>query len=430
MMQTEVKEIGPCTMQVKIEMPPDKIKEKMDAKYTDFMASATVPGFRKGLAPRALIERKFGKEIRDEVKNDLIISACSDVFKEKNIKPVADPEIDFDKIPFDETKPLAFELVVEVEPTINLPEYTGIKVKKVPVELTDKDVDTALETIRQQHGEWQVLEKEKAKKGDMMVFNQETFIDGKRVHQNENSTMIIGQEVKFFGKPSADIGNSLNDMKSGDSKEVAIKVPDDAEKAEYRGKEAKLKITVKEVKRMNIPQLTEEWAKQIGLESISKMKEEVKKRLLVQKDKDAEYKIESQVLDAILDKTPFQLPESLVNEGVSYMLRRWTTQMLMEGHPEKEVAADLENMKTKAKGLAEKDIRIQFISDHIAKKEKIFVTEDEVNQRINELAGRYRKWPNEIRKYYEENQMMGQLRTDIREEKVRKLLREKAVITD
>jgi trigger factor len=429
-MQTEVKEIGPCKMQIKIEMPPEKIKEKLEAKYTDFMATATVPGFRRGLAPRELIERKFGKDIRSEVKNDLIISSCADAFKEKNIKPVADPEIDFDKIEFDEAKPLAFELVVEVEPTVNLAEYTGVKVKKTPVEVTAKDIDTAMEAIRQQNGEWQVLDKEKAKKGDMIVFDQETLVDGKRVHHNENSSMIIGQEVKFFGQPSSDIGNSLSDMKAGDSKEVKLKVPDNAEKAEYRGKESVLKVAVKEVKRINIPNLTEEWAKQIGFDSIAKMKEEVKKRLHAQKSKEAEYKIETQVLDAILEKTPFQLPESLVNDGINYLLRRWTTQMLMEGRPEKEVAADLENMKAKAKDMAERDIRLQFICDHIAKKEKIFVTEDEVNQRINELAGRYRKWPNEVRKYYEENQMMGQLRTDIREEKVRKLLREKAVITD
>ncbi|MEW6026599.1 MAG: trigger factor [Planctomycetota bacterium] len=429
-MQTEVKEIGPCKVQIKIEMPPEKIKEKLEAKYTDFAASATVPGFRKGLAPRSLIERKFGKDIRDEVKNDLIIAASSDVFKEKNLKPVADPQIDFEKIVLDETKPLAFEMVVEVEPTVNVAEYTGIKVKKVAVEVTDKDIDNALEAIRNQHGEWQVLAKEKSKKGDMLVFSQETFVDGKRVHNNENSTMIIGQDVKFFGKPSADIGNALGELKAGDSKDIKIKVPDDAEKPEYRGKEAVLKISVKEVKRIHIPKLTEEWAKQIGFDSLDKMKEEVKKRLAVQKEKEAEYKMENQVLDTILEKNNFQLPEVLVNEGVDYLLRRWTTQMIMEGMPEKEIAADLENLKAKAKDAAEKDIRIQFIADHIAKNEKIFVTEDEVNQRINELAGRYRKWPNEIRKYYEENNMMGQLRTDIREEKVRKLLREKAVVTD
>lgn len=430
-MQTEIKEVGPCKIQIKIEVPADKIKEKLDEKYTSFISSAVIPGFRKGFAPRELVERKFGNDIKEEFKNDIIGSSCADAFKDNNLKPISEPEIDYEKIIIEAAKPLSFNVTIEVEPTINLTDYTSVPVKKIiPAEINDKDIDTAIESIRTKHGEWQVLEKQAAKNGDMLVFNQETFIDAKRIHQNENTNFIIGSGIKFFGKTSNAIGDSLVGVKNGDLKEVDLKVPDDVEKTEYRGKEAKVKITVKEVKRLKIPELTEDWAKLIGFDSISHMKEEIKKRLQNQKEKEVEYKTEEQILDSILQKTDFQLPESLVNENINYLLRRWTLPMLMEGRTEKEVSGDVENMKTKAKETAVKELKIQFICDHIAKKEKIFVTEDEISQRINELAGHYHKWPNEIRKYYEENHQLGQLRADIREEKVRKFLREKAVISN
>jgi len=429
--KTEIKEIGPCKIQIKIEVPHEKIKEKLDEKYKDFISSAVIPGFRKGFAPRELVERKFGKDIKEDFKNDMISSSCEDAFKTHNLKPISEPKIDYQKIILEEAKPLSFDVIIEVEPTINLTDYTAVQVKKIiPDEINDKDINGAIENIRTKHGEWQVIENQPAKNGDMLVFNQETFIDDKRIHQNENTNFIIGSGIKFFGKTSSAIGDSLVGVKNGDFKEVDVKVPDDAEKTEYRGKEAKVKIAVKEVKQLKIPELTEDWAKLIGFDSISHMKEEIKKRLKTQKEREVDYKIEEQILDSILGKTDFQLPESLVDENINYLLRRWTLPMLMEGRTEKEVAGEMENMKTKAKEAAVKELKIQFICDHIAKKEKIFVTEDEINQRINELAGQYHKWPNEVRKYYEENHQMGQLRADIREEKVRKFLREKAIISE
>ncbi|MFH1230433.1 MAG: trigger factor [Planctomycetota bacterium] len=428
-MQTEIKEIGPCKIQIKIEVPAEKIKEKLNEKYSSFISSAVIPGFRKGFAPRELVERKFGKDIKEEFKNDIINSSSADAFKTHNVKPISEPQIDYDKIIVEETKPLSFDVIIEVEPTINLTDYTAIHVKKIiPAEVNDNDINNTIENIRTKHGEWQVLENQVSKKDDMLVFNQETFIDGKRIHQNENTNFIIGSGIKFFGKTSNAIGDALVGVKNGDLKEIDLKVPDDAEKTEYRNKEAKVKITVREVKRLKIPELTEDWAKLIGFDSVKHMKDEIKKRLQKQKEKEVDYKTEEEILDSILAKTDFQLPESMVNENINYLLRRWTLPMLMEGRTEKEVAGEMENMKVKAKDAAVKELKIQFICDHIAKKEKIFVTEDEINQRINELAGQYHKWPNEVRKYYEENHQLGQLRADIREEKVRKFLKEKAVI--
>jgi trigger factor len=429
-MQTDIKEIGPCKLQIKIEIPAETIKEKLNEKYKDFTASAIVPGFRKGLAPKDLIERKFGKDIRDEFKTDMIQTTLLDVVKEKKLQPIGDPQIDYEKIKLEESQPLAFEVVMEVEPTVTLTDYTGIKATKPAIDVTEKEIDESLEHVRKNRGEWHVAEKKAAQKDDMVIFNQETWVDNKRIHQAENSNYIVGQELKFLGKAANALSDAMVGVKTGDAKEVTLKVPDNAEKAEYRGKDAQLKITIKEVKELKFPELNDEWIKSIGFDSMKRMREEVKKQLLKHKEEEVNLKVEDQILEDLLKRANFPLPETLVNENVNNILRRWMTNMLVQKKPEKEIMAEVENLKPKAKELSEKELRVEFICDFITKKEKIFVTEDDMNQRINELAGRYQQLPNEVKKYYEDNNLTGQLRSEIREEKVRKFLREKAVITE
>jgi trigger factor len=429
-MQTEVKEIGPCKLQIKIEVSADKIKEKLEEKYKKFVSSVVIPGFRKGFAPRDLIERKFGKDIKEELKNDTIISSCTDAFKKHSIEPITDPEIDFNKITLDESTPLSFDVIIEVKPTIDLIEYTGIQINRIKIEVTENDIDKAIEDIRLRHSQWQPVENQPAKQGSLVIFDQETFVQGKSIYHQENSSVIIGTGTFFFGKPVKEIGDSFIGLRKGNSKELTLKIPEDAKQVEYRSKEASIKVHLKEIKVLKTPQLTEEWTKSIGFNSISNMRETLKKRLLETKEEERGYQMEEQILETILQKTDFPLPESLVNDNINYVLKRWATNMLLEGLSEKEIIPKIEEIKPKVKEMSEKELRIQFICDHIAKKEKIFVTENEVGQKINELAGRYNKWPNEVRKYYEDNHLMGNLRAEIREGKVRKLLREKAVITD
>ncbi|MEK7450112.1 MAG: trigger factor family protein, partial [Planctomycetota bacterium] len=139
-MQTEVKEVGPCKLLIKIEIPQAKVKEKLDEKYLKFVDNTAVPGFRKGKAPRSFLERKYGKDINDEVKLDLISTSYEEVLKEKKLSPIADPAIDYEKIPFDQAKPLNFEFTVEVSPEIKLEKYTDIEVKKEVAKVTDAEV--------------------------------------------------------------------------------------------------------------------------------------------------------------------------------------------------------------------------------------------------------------------------------------------------
>lgn len=429
-MQTEVKEIGPCKLSIKIEVPQKKVKEKLDEKYKQFLDTTVIPGFRKGKAPRSLVERKFGKDINNEVKTDLIGSSYEEVLKEKSLSPIGEPEIDYEKIVFDEKQPLNFDIVVEVHPTIDLKEYTGIKVKKATPEVTDTDMKNALENLRRSHAELVVVENEPVKEGDLMVVDQEVWADDKQVTKKENISLEAGPNLRIFNKPASEEAKSLIGMKPGETRQIKVKAPDDYKDPALKGKDVLFKVTLKEIKRVKLPGADDRWAKTLKFDSLKHLKDELNKRILSEKEKFAIRQMENNIIEEILKKTDFPMPEGLVKQGLDYLLKKRQIDMHSQKIPEDKINEELEKTKAESKETVVKDLKIHFILEHIARKEKIFVTEDEVGQRINEIASAYRKWPQEIKTYYERNKLMGQLRSELKEGKVRKLLREKAVLAD
>ncbi|MFA5793608.1 MAG: trigger factor [Candidatus Brocadiia bacterium] len=429
-MNVEMKEVGPCKVALNIEIPPDKIKTKLDEKFKSFVEGTTVPGFRKGHAPTGIVERKFGKEIREEVKFDVIGEACDEAFKSKELRVLGEPHIDFDKIVMDEAKPMNFEVTVEVAPTVDLKDYKGVEVKRHKIAVDAKEVDAFIEELRAQNAELLVLEKEPAKEGDYLVVDSDVSVDGKSVAKQDNMSVPLGPEVGFFGKPNADIKKNLIGCKQGDTKQMKLTIPESYKDAQHRNKEALCVMTVKEIKRPKLPELSDKWAKDMGFDSLAQMKEEVTKKLTARKETEAEHHLEDDILDKLLAKTTFPLPESVVTKSEEQLISRKAMEMYYYRMPEDKIKEELAKFKTTSKDVVTRDLRIEFISDHIAKQEKIFVTEDEVKEHINKIAASSRKLPTEVRKEYESKGWMPELRAELKEEKVRKFLKEHAKITD
>jgi trigger factor len=432
-MQTEIKEVGPCKLSVKVEIPKETIKKKLDEKYKDFIENTVIPGFRKGHAPQGLVERKFGKAIRDDTKMEIISETYSNILKEKNLTPAVEPVIDTEKLTLDEKAPLAFEFTVEITPTINLEKakYKGITAKKAKVEVGDKDLKDAMEKLRHSSREYVPTKKDvQMKEGDVVIIDQEMIAEGKTAEKRENVELIYGPEINVFGKPSKEIMDALSGMKLNETKEVKLTVPADFQKKDLAGKTATLKITLKDHKVMKLPEINDAWAKEMGLESLDALRKEMEKGIKAEKERLADRKTEEDIIEEIYKSIDFALPETLVERGAEYMQKRQAMLMAYQGMPESEVKAHIEKNKTANRETVVKDLKVHYVIEHIAKQEKIFVTENDMKERINEIAARNRKWPNEVQAYYEKNDMMGQLRNELREEKTRKFLRESAKLTD
>lgn len=432
-MQTEVKEIGPCKLSVKIEIPKDKVKEKLTAKYKEFIDETVIPGFRKGQAPQSLVERKFGKHIKEDAKMDLMRDSYSELLKEKKLSPFSEPVIEAEKITLDENNPLVFEFTIEVNPTIEISKekYTKVNAKKVKVEVKEKEIKDALEQLRFSAREYiPAKDGEKIEKDDMIIVDQEMKNEQTVLSKQENVELIVGQEINIFNKPSKEVAEALAKMKPKETKEFNLTVPAEYPKKDLAGKSAILKITLKDHKKMKLPTVNDAWAKQINFDSLEHLKKEMEKRILEEKEQLAQRKIEEEVIEQLVKANDFPLPETLIEHGAEYLHKRQADALAYQGTPEADVKTKIEENKTANREAAVKDLKAHFIIEHIAKQEKIFITEDEVTERINEIASRMHKWPHEIKAYYEKNDMMGQLRNELREAKVRKFLRENAVLTD
>lgn len=431
-MPNEVKEIGPCKYLLKIEVPPAQIKEKLESQYQDFIKESVIAGFRKGRAPRSLVERKFGKDILEKAKLDLIGDSYDAVLKEKDLTPITEPKLEADKIVIEQGKPLSFEVEIEVEPKINLKEYTGVSIKRVKAEVTEKDMDEAIARLKESKAELVPVKDTAVKEGDHLVVDEEILsvsdkpeLHNQPIARQENTSLRIDP-----GQIKPELAKDLVGAKVGDTREIKITLPKDYARKEWRGTAALAKLTVKEIKRLKLPKLTDAWAKELNFESLAHLKEEIKKRLVKSKEKEAEHQMEDQIIEQIVKQADLTLPETMIQRGAEYFLKQQKVNLYLQGVPEDQLAQEIEKYRSVSQEAATASIKTHRVLEYIAQKEKIFVTEEEIGQWINERAKTTGRWPNEIKTYYEKNNLMGSLRSELKEGKVRKLLREKAVITD
>lgn len=431
-MPNEIKEIGPCKYLLKIDVPPAKIKEKLESQYQDFINQSVIPGFRKGRAPRDLVERKFGKEIMEKTKLNLISDSYDEVLKEKKLTPITEPNLEPDKITLEKGKSLSYEVTIEVEPQINIEEYTDISVKRIKPKVTEKDVEEAFTRLKESKAELVPAKDTAVKQGDYVIVDEVLLaisdkpgINKQEIGKQENLTVIVDPN-----RTNPELVNNLVNAKVGDKREMKINIPKNYPRKEWRGVPALAQVTIKEIKRLKLPEATDAWAKELNFESLTHLKEELKKRLLQTKEKEAEHQMEDAIIKEILEKSDFVLPETMVKRGTDYLLERQKVDLYLKGVSEDQATQETEKQRSVSQEAATATIKTHRIIEDIAQKEKIFVTEDEVNQWFDERARSTGRWPNEIKTYYEKNNLMGSLRGELKEQKVRKFLREKAKITD
>ncbi|MBI5369443.1 MAG: trigger factor [Planctomycetes bacterium] len=428
-MKHEVKEVGPCKLAINVELESDKVKETIAGKYRDLADRVALPGFRRGHIPHKILEKRYGKELMEEAKRDLVESSYREVLEERKLSALGEPEIELDKITLENDKPLAFEIKVEVKPSFEVKDYKGIKAERKQPRVTDADVQRGLDRLREAKGEIEPIEGT-AQDDDLLIVDQELLVDGASVVKNENLPVAVSKDIAIFGKPHPELYLLLAGAKAGEVRECAVKIPESFDKPDFRNKEGVVRLTIHEIKRRRLPELTEQFAKDMDFDSLDALTAAVRKRLADEKEEAANAAVEEQILEHLLKATPFQLPEGLILRGVDSLMKREQVHMEVQGLPEDKVKARLEELARASTEYVVSTLRVHFLLDEIAKKERIFATENEVEERIGRIAQSTGRWPTEVRKHYEENDLMGQLRTDIKYDKAKALLRSQAVIQE
>ena len=426
----KIEEVGPCKKKVTIEIPEETIQKVTDEQYEILRKDTPVPGFRKGRAPRRLLEKKFGKEAGEQIKLKLMADASEQALKDNNIKMLRDPDIGHEKISMPESGALKFDFEVEVRPEFELPELEGIEVEKTKLEVEAGQVDKELEQLRKYSGLWTSKEAG-AEEGDQIIADVKLKIEGVEEDEKLDNISTYVRKNGFVGSiPVENLDEVLAGVVSGDKKQTSVEVAKTYFKEEYRGKKVDISIDVKEVKYLKPAEITSDFLKRFGVDSEEDLRELLRDNLEKRLEQMSREEMSEQIYKYMLDKVDFELPTSIVADQSNTLLQRQFTSLLNRGLGENELKEELEKLRAGSDEQAKNQLKTFFIMDKVAEKLGIEISDEEVNGRIAQIAIQQGHRPEQMREQMVRNGSLAEFSLQVREEKTIAALLEKAKIKE
>jgi trigger factor len=442
-----IEEAGPCKKKVSIEVQEETIKSATDEQYESLRKEALVPGFRKGRAPRRLLEKRFGKEATEQVKLKLLADASAAAIKDNELDSLGEPDIDFEKIELPETGPLKFDFEIEVRPQFDLPPLEGIPVTKTKLEVTDELTDREIQRIRKWSGLWTPREGGAVELEDQIIADVilkpvpgaaegAEGVDSASSPQIEeeqklNNTEIYVRKNGFVGAiPVEKLDELLVGAKAGDVKQTTIEVPKTYFKEEFRGKKVDIQITIKDIKWLKPAELDENFLKRYEVKDEAELREKIHDILHGQLEQKGRSEMTEQIYQYLLDNTNFDLPVDIVAEHSATLLKRQYVNLLMRGLPRQQVDEQMEQLRASSEEKAKQQFKVFFIIDKIAEKLGIEVNEEEINGQIAQLAMQQGRRPERMREEMERDGSLAQLKLQVHEKKCIDKLLESAAVTE
>ena len=411
-----VEDVGPCKKKLIIEIPAEEIKEALSTSLSELTKNAVLPGFRRGHAPVELIEKRFGTDIRKEVKSNLVVQKYQKALEERELEPIAEPDVDIDSIQMQEDQPLKYEVAVEVWPEFEAAGYEGMKLEKPPAEPTPEEIEAEISALRMRTTSFEEVTADGAQPADFCVCDYTVTAEGKEIASIKD--IPVRPEDGVLGRLKvAELKDALLGKKPGETVNLTFKIAEDHEEEAFRGKEASLSINMKGIRRPHTPEATEEWAKDLGFESLEELKTVVSRNVGAAKEARADGALRGQVYDKLVDMLKFDLPEDAVRRQQKNIFRRERQGLQYRGVTEEDLAKINDKLEEASLEKAQKDLKLFFILSKIAEKEKIQATDADVEMRIAELAARYRTTTAKMREHLKREDMLAQLALEIREEK-------------
>lgn len=425
-----VTESGPCKKKIEIEIPEQKVREYLDKKYQDLRKVAEVPGFRKGRAPLRLIEKRFGSDISNQAKLELIIEAAEAAIKDNNLDTLGDPSIDHEKIELPSTGPMKFDFEVEIRPEFDLPDLEGISVSKPKVEVTEQMVDEQLQTLRRQAGVWTPKDKP-AELNDQIIADVVLNVEGHNERNKEDNVEIYVRKTAFAaGIPIEDFDQLMKDARHGDTRKTTVELPSTFYNEDYRGKKVNVEIFVKEVKTLEPAEMNEEFLSRYGASDENDLRDMLRDHLESQAERSAQSAMSEQVYAYLRDKVELDLPETLVASQALSILQRQYSNLLMQGLSREQIDEQMDRLRAASDQQAKEQLKMFFIMDKVADALDVSVSEEEINSHIAYVAAIRGRRPERMREELARDGSLSQFVLQVREQKAIEKILEKANIVE
>ncbi len=426
-----IEKAGPCKKKVIVEIPQEAIKNATDEQYESLRKEAMVPGFRKGRAPRRLLEKRFGKETTEQVKLKLLADASDAAVKDNELDVLREPDIDFENIELPATGALKFDFEVEVRPEFDLPELEGIAVEKRKLQVTNEQIDREIEQLRKWSGMWIPHQDGVVELDDQIIADATLKAEDAEEQEKLDNIEIYVRQNGFVGAvPVEKLDVLLVGAKAGDTKETSAEVPKTYFREEYRGKKVDIRITIKDIKRLKPAALDEDFLKKCGVEDETELHEKIRDTLQSRLEIQVRTEMTEQIYKYLLDNIDFDLPVDVVADHSTTLLQRQYSNLLMRGLSREQIEEQMEQLQASSEQQAKQQLKTFFIMDKIADKLNVDVSEEEINGHIARLAIQRGQRPERMREQMVREGSLTQFRLQVREDKCIAKLLESAKISE
>ena len=422
-MKTSVEEISSIKKKVFIEIPEDQVNKEVESFYKDLGKKAKIKGFRPGKVPRNILERYFKDYVKAEVVQKLIQDTYPQALSEIDLQPVSPPVIDPGE--FEGGKSFQYSAVIEVKPDIKLEGYTGLKIEGKKEEVKDEEVEERLRALQNLHANLKTIsEARPIQAGDFVIVDYEASMGGKPLEGGKaiDFTVEVGS-----GQFIPALEEKLIGLKPEEEKEIEVSFPEDYGYQKWAGKTISFHVKIKEIKEKILPPLDDEFAKDLGdYSSFEELKAKLKGEIEKEKELVLERQLKDQVVDQLLEANPFEVPESLVEEQAKAMVSDTKLKLAAQGVVLKNLGVTEEKLQEDYKAMAQKQVKTFLILDKIASQEGIAVTDEEADDRLKEMAERMHQKFDVVKRYYEKNGLLPEVKAGIIRDKILNFLLEKA----
>lgn len=422
--QVQIQDIGPCKKHIKVTIDRADIDKLLDKKYSELVVDANVSGFRPGKAPRKIIERRFKKDVTDQVKGEVLLQSLEQLAEEHDVAPLSAPNIDPGKIVLPEKDSMVYEFDVEVRPQFDLPNYKGLKLKKPIKKFTDEDVGREERRLLEPYGQLVPKEgKEPALEvGDYVIADLATKQGDRVVRELKEIKVRVEPRLVFKDGVAERFAEQIKGAKAGDKKTVDVTLADSVADQALKGQTVQAIFDVKDVKTLRLPELTHELMHEFGVHSPEQLRELIRvvldKRLEYQQRQSARL----QILEQVSAATQWELPQELLQRQARSAFNRRLMEMRSSGISEDEIKARSRLLAQDVFQTTAIALKEHFVLQKVAEVEKIDINEDDINEEIERMAAQYDEPPRRVRARLEKEDMMEALAAEIIERKALDLI--------
>ena len=420
---------GDCAYEVKVSIPSANESTQAETMYNELRQEAELPGFRRGKAPRKLIERKFAKAVKNDVAAKLVSGAFQKLIKDEDLDPIGYPDIDgLDEMKERESDaPIEVTIKFEVAPRVELGKYRGVEIERPFVKIDDQDVSEAISDLLSRHATFEALENGAAEEGDQVIIDFKGFVDGEPFEggQAENFPYILGSK-RFF----PEFEEALRGAKPGSELKAEVTFPEKYFAEHLRGKTGTFDIKVNEVKRRTTPELNDEFAKELGHEDSEAMRAKIRESLEQSSKERSRSMAEARALEAAIAGSTFEIPKSML-ERITKDYREEEIRRLMQGRvPMNQIEENMTKIDANAREAALRNIKTIVVLNEIGEAEGVDVTDEDFEKEAESMSRSMGLDVELVARYLAQSEDRGTLVDRIYRNKALAVIMENAKITD